>query len=75
MWNYVGIIRTTKRLKRAVSDLLHLEKEIDHFYRDVLISDELIGLRNGVKAALLIAKAALKNQHSVGCHFIKKNYF
>jgi len=71
MWNYVGIIRTEKRLKRAVDDLTHLDKEIDFFYRDVLVCDDLIGLRNGVKAALLIAKAALKNKTSLGCHYLK----
>ncbi len=75
MWNYVGIIRTKKRLQRAVDDLNHLEKEINLFYRNVFISDELIGLRNGVKAALLIAKSALSNRHSIGSHFIKKDYF
>ncbi|PIP15103.1 L-aspartate oxidase [Candidatus Roizmanbacteria bacterium CG22_combo_CG10-13_8_21_14_all_35_9] len=72
MWNYVGIIRTEKRLQRAVDDLAHLDREIDFFYRDVFISDELIGLRNGVKAALIIAQAALKNKKSLGCHFRKE---
>jgi len=75
MWNYVGIIRTRKRLQRATEDLLHLKKEIDQFYHGVFISDELIGLRNGVSAALILAKAALKNNKSIGCHFIKKDYF
>ncbi len=72
MWNYVGIIRTVKGLKRAVDDLCYLQFRIEKFYKDIKICDELIGLRNGVGAALIIAKAALRNKKSRGCHFIKK---
>ena len=71
MWNYVGIVRTPKRLLRAVEDLRYLQHRIEKFYKDILICDELIGLRNSVGVALLIAEAALRNKKSRGCHFIK----
>ena len=75
MWNYVGIIRTPDRLLRAVEDLRYLQHRIKKFYKDVLICDELIMLRNSVGVALLISEVALKNKKSRGCHFIKKDYF
>ena len=73
MWNYVGIIRTPKRLERAVADLEYLQKRINEFYKDAKICDELLGLRNGVGVALLIAKAALVNKESKGCHYIEND--
>jgi L-aspartate oxidase len=75
MWNYVGIARTVNRLQRAVSDLQYLQFRINQFYKDLLVCDEIIGLRNGIGSALLIAQAALKNRKSQGCHYIKKDYF
>lgn len=71
MWNYVGIIRTRKRLERAVSDLLYLKLRIEEFYRDAKICDSLVGLRNGIGTALLIAEAAMNNKESRGCHYIE----
>ncbi len=69
MWNYVGLIRTTDRLERAFSELRHLELEIERFYRSARITDELIGLRNAVRSAIIITSAALSNRNSVGCHY------
>jgi len=69
MWNYVGLVRTTPRLARALSDLHQLEIEIEHFYHTTRLSDELIGLRNAVRAALSVTEAAWQNKRSVGCHY------
>ncbi|MFH1191932.1 MAG: L-aspartate oxidase [bacterium] len=69
MWNYVGIIRTEKKLQRAVADLEYLCHRIEQFYREVRLTDELVGLRNGVFAALIIARAALANKESRGAHY------
>ncbi|MCH8326811.1 MAG: L-aspartate oxidase, partial [Bacteroidetes bacterium] len=69
MWNYVGLIRSTKRLDRAIRELRHLEIEIEHFYRISRITDSLIGLRNSVQSALIITTAAWKNHNSCGCHY------
>ncbi|MBI5186117.1 MAG: L-aspartate oxidase [Nitrospinae bacterium] len=71
MWNYVGISRNSKRLIRAVNDLEYLQRRIERFYKDAKLTDDLIGLRNGVQTALIIARAALMNPMSTGCHFIK----
>lgn len=69
MWNYVGLVRTTHRLERAMGDLRNHSLEIDKFYRRVKLTDGLIGLRNSVQAAVIIADAAWHNRESRGCHY------
>ncbi len=69
MWNYVGLVRTTRRLQRAISELRHLEVEIERFYRAVKLNDDLVGLRNAVRTGLIVALAAWENKNSVGCHY------
>ncbi len=69
MWHYVGIIRSGDRLSRAIRELRHLQNEIETFYRTVKLSDGLIGLRNAVEVALVIAQAARHNRQSMGCHY------
>jgi L-aspartate oxidase len=69
MWYYVGLIRATYRLRRAIDDLRHLQREIDFFYRHTQLSDELIGVRNAVQVALIVARAAWENPTSLGCHY------
>jgi L-aspartate oxidase len=71
MWHYVGLARTEERLSRAIRELRHLWNEIETFYRMTRLSDGLIGLRNSVEVALIIAQAALHNRQSRGCHFRK----
>ncbi len=70
MWNYVGLIRSRKHLDRAEKILRHLHNEIDVFYKGAALCQELLDLRNGTQTALLITYAALKNRHSVGCHYL-----
>jgi L-aspartate oxidase len=69
MWNYAGIVRNAKRLQRAVADLHYLEHRIEQFYRETKLADALVGLRNGIAAALIVAEAAQRNSTSRGCHF------
>jgi L-aspartate oxidase len=71
MWNYVGLVRSADRLSRAIRDLRSLWSEIENFYRITKLSDELIGLRNAVEAALIITRAAQHNRQSRGAHFRK----
>jgi L-aspartate oxidase len=71
LWNYVGIVRTTARLARAVADLRDLEKRILRFYQVTKISREIVGLTHGIRAAHLIATAAFRNPESRGCHYRK----
>jgi L-aspartate oxidase len=69
LWNYVGVVRSQKRLERAREDLIYLENRIEKFYKKAKITDNLIGLRNGARVAHLITEAALRNKKSQGCHF------
>jgi L-aspartate oxidase len=69
MWHYVGLVRSADRLSRAIRELRHLWNEIETFYRTTKLSDRLIGLRNAIEAALIIAQAAQHNRQSRGCHF------
>lgn len=69
MWNYVGLVRTTPRLARAIRELRHLETEIEQFYRATRLSDSLVGLRNAVRSAVIITMAAWGNRRSMGTHY------
>jgi L-aspartate oxidase len=69
MWNYVGLLRSEKRLDRAGRILGELRDEIENFYRRGTMSDELLGLRNGVQTALAIHRAASDNRISRGTHY------
>jgi len=69
MWNYVGLVRTPPRLARAIQDLRNLEVEIERFYRAAALTDELIGLRNAVRVALIVTLAAWENPESRGAHY------
>lgn len=69
MWHYVGLVRSADRLSRAIRELRHLQNEIESFYRKTKLSDGLIGLRNAMEVALLIAQAARHNRQSRGCHY------
>jgi L-aspartate oxidase len=69
MWHYVGLIRSGDRLSRAIRELRHLMNEIETFYRVTKLSDGLIGLRNAVEVALIVAQAARHNRQSRGCHY------
>lgn len=69
MWNYVGLARTSSRLKRAIRDLRNLENEIEHFYRVKRLTDNLIGLRNAIRCAVIVTFSAWENKTSMGCHY------
>lgn len=69
MWNYVGLVRTARRLQRALRELRNLENEIERFYRVAKLTDGLIGLRNAVRTAIIVASAAWENKRSMGCHY------
>jgi L-aspartate oxidase len=69
MWYYAGLVRSADRLSRAIRELRHLWSEIETFYRATKLSDGLIGLRNAVEVALLVAQAARHNRQNRGCHY------
>ncbi len=69
MWNYVGLIRSERRLNRAMRILRELDLEIARFYDKCEVNDSIIGLRNGILTALLILEAASQAHESRGCHY------
>jgi L-aspartate oxidase len=69
MWNYVGIVRSDKRLERALTRIKNIEQEITEYYNDFVIQSDLIELRNLATVARLSIECALARRSSVGTHF------
>lgn len=74
LWNYIGLVRSGRRLLRAEKIIVELRREVESFYRRSRLCHDLIGLRNALLVATLLLYSAIRNTESVGTHYLREDY-
>lgn len=69
LWDYVGIVRTTKRLERARTRIQNLDREINEYYWNFKVDESLLELRNMIRVASMVIDCALQREESRGLHY------
>ena len=73
MWNYVGIVRSERRLQRALARIQTIRQELDTYYWEYKVNDRLLEVRNLAEIAWLTIRCAMARKESRGIHFIIEN--
>ncbi|NCN27782.1 FAD-binding protein [bacterium] len=74
MWNYLGLVRSQKRIQRAERLLVDLRNGVESFYKSGQLAHDLVALRHAVLVATLCLYAAKQNRKSLGSHYLRENF-
>ena len=72
MWNLAGLIRSQEKLRSAYQILRTLQSDVEQFYQNSRLDNNILSLRNGAQTALAIISSALEARESLGTHYVER---